>query len=348
MGQLIMPDAASLNRTVETSSRIDELFAKNPAVANRTVINGYSLLDSQYKPNVSTFFMTFKDFGERYSSKESARKESADAVLQDVAGKARAINTGLFIPIAPPAIPGIGTTGGFEFWIQDKGAGDPARLNEITQQFLAKARARPELSGLNTTFRAASRQLHAEVDRAKAVLLGVPVSDVYSALQAQFGSIQVSQFNQYSRVWNVILQSDSPYRRTPSDITRLYTRSIEGKMVPLSALVTTSYVSGPDLVPHFNGFPAAYITGNAAPGYSSGTAIKAMEEVAKEILPSGYGLRGKEIGGNLGKRLHIRDRHRLPRAGRPVRVVDPARRSPDSGTLRHPRRPDIQLAARSK
>jgi multidrug efflux pump len=111
---------------------------------------------------------------------------------------------------------------------------------------------------------------------------------VYSALQAQFGSITVSQFNQYSRVWNVVLQSEAPYRQSPSDIINLYTRSNSGKMVPLSALVKTSYVTGPDLVPHFNGFPAAQITGSAATEYSSGTAIKAMEEVAQEVLPPGY------------------------------------------------------------
>jgi multidrug efflux pump len=289
MGQLIMPDSASLNRTVQASSKVDQLFAKNPAVANRSTINGYSIIDAQYKPNVATFFVTFKDFKERYSSKERARKESAAAVMKEVSVGARAIDTGLFIPIMPPAIMGIGTTGGFEFWIQDKAAGDPARLNEITQQFLAKARARPELTGLNSTFRAASQQLKAEVDRSKTVLLGLPISDVYSTLQAQFGSIQVSQYNEYSRVWNVVLQSDAPYRRTPGDITKLYSRSNAGAMVPLSAVVTTRYVTGPDLVPHFNGFPAAQITGNAAPGYSSGTAIKVMEQVANEVLPSGYG-----------------------------------------------------------
>jgi len=288
MGLLIMPDSASLNRTVQTSSQVDQLFAKNPAVANRSTINGFSIIDAQYKPNVATFFVTFKDFEERYSSKERARKESAEAIMKEVSDGAKAIDTGLFIPIMPPAIMGIGTTGGFEFWIQDKGAGDPARLNEITQQFLAKARARPELTGLNSTFRAASQQLRAEVDRSKTVLLGLPISDVYSTLQAQFGSIQVSQYNEYSRVWNVVLQSDAPYRRTPSDITKLYTRSNAGAMVPLSAVVRTKYVTGPDLVPHFNGFPAAQITGNAAPGYSSGTAIKVMEEVANEVLPSGY------------------------------------------------------------
>ena len=288
MAQIVMPDAASLDRTVETSNQVDALFAKNPAVANRTAINGYSIIDAQYKPNVATVFVTFKDFKERYSSSERARKENYEAVLRDVAAGARNIKTGLFIPIAPPAIPGIGTTGGFEFWVQDQGAGDPARLQEITQQFLAKARQRPELAGLSTTFRASSQQLRAEVDRSKTVLLGVPVGDVYSALQAQFGSIQVSQYNEFSRVWNVILQSDAPFRQRPSDITRLYTKSTEGKMVPLTALVKTEYVTGPDLVPHFNGFPAAQVIGGAAPGYSSGTALKAMEEVASQVLPQGY------------------------------------------------------------
>ena len=163
-----------------------------------------------------------------------------------------------------------------------------ASINLPSSSWPRHARDR-SLTGLNSTFQAASQQLRADVDRSKAVLLGVPVVDVYNALQAQFGSIQVSQYNEYSRVWNVILQSDAPYRRTPSDITKLYTRSLEGKMVPLSALVTTKYVTGPDLVPHFNGFPAAQVTGGAAPGYSSGTAIKVMEEVAKEVLPSGYG-----------------------------------------------------------
>ncbi|UFS70654.1 multidrug efflux RND transporter permease subunit [Geomonas sp. RF6] len=287
--QVLLPDAASLNRTVKMTEKVDALFAQNPAVLNRTIINGYSLIDSQYKPNTATFFVTLKDFKDRYASSDRARKENAQAVLKSIAAGARGIPEGTTIPIPPPAIPGIGTTGGFEFWIQDKGSGDPARLNELTQQFLAKARQRPQLTGLNSTFRASSQQLRAEVDRAKAVLLGVPISDVYSALQAQFGSIQVSQYNEYSRVWNVILQSDASYRRTPADITRVYTRSTNGKMVPLSALVTTSYVTNPDLIPHFNGFPAAQVTGNAAPGFSSGEAIKVMEEVAQEVLPAGYG-----------------------------------------------------------
>jgi multidrug efflux pump len=288
MALVMMPDAASLNRTSQTAALVDALFAKNPAVANRTAINGYSLIDGQYKSNVSTFFVTLKDFKERYSSVERARRENARAVLQTVHNQARSIETGVVLPVAPPAIPGIGTTGGFEFWIQDKGAGDPARLYEITQQFLARARLRPELSGMNSTFRAASQQLRAEVDRSRSVLLGLPVEDVYAALQAQFGSTTVSQYNQYSRVWNVVLQSDAPFRRDPADITRLYSRSNNGQMIPLSAVVATKQVTGPDMVPHFNGFPAAQVTGSAAPGFSSGAAITTMEEVAREVLPEGF------------------------------------------------------------
>jgi multidrug efflux pump len=288
MAALIMPDAAGLDRTAQAAEQLDKLFAKEPAVQDRTAIIGYSLIDSQYKTNAATFFVTLTDFEKRYDSLKTAAKENARAVLLSVYDGAKAIKAGRVIPIAPPAIPGIGTTGGFEFWIQDKGSGEPANLYGLTQQFLDKAHKRPELSDLNSMFCASSQQLRVDVDREKAVLLDVPVQDVYSTIQAQFGSIMVSQYNQYSRVWNVILQSDARYRQDPSDVSRLYARSRNGQMVPLSAVVATHYTSGPDLLPHFNGFPAAQVTGNAAPGYSSGEAINAMEEVAREVLPQGY------------------------------------------------------------
>jgi multidrug efflux pump len=288
MAAIIMPDAASLDRTEEVSERIDAIFAKLPGTENRTQITGYSLLDSGFKTNAATFFVTLKPFDERYGTMKKARAENARAVMTGLFREARNIKEGVIIPIAPPAIPGIGTTGGFEFWIQDMGAGDPAKLDEVTRQFLAKAGQRPELTSLNTTFRATTQQLSADVDRDKANLLGVPVQDVYSAIQAQFGSLTVSQFNQFSRVWWVVLQSEPKYRQNPEDLTRLYTRSNQGQMVPLSAVVKTRWVTGPDLLPHFNGFPASKINGNASAGYSSGQAIGAMEEVAREVLPQGY------------------------------------------------------------
>ena len=285
---IIMPDAASLDRTEAVADRVEKIFEKIPGVATRTQLTGYSLLDSGFKTNAGTFFVTLKPFEDRYGSVKRAKAENARAVLLALHGEASAISEGMVLPVAPPAIPGIGTTGGFEFWIQDTAAGDPARLDALTREFLAKARTRPELAGLSSTFRATTQQLRIDVDREKASLLGVAVKDVYSAIQAQFGSLTVSQYNEYSRVWWVILQSEPAFRQNPEDLTRLYARSNDGDMVPLSALVTTRWVSGPDLLPHFNGFPAAKVNGGAAPGYSSGQAIAAMEEVAWESLPAGY------------------------------------------------------------
>ena len=285
---VIMPDATSLDRTREVMDQVDALFTKIPGVAYRNQITGYSVLDSGYKTNVGTFFVMLKPFEERYASIKKARIENPKIIMTSLHEQTRDILEGLILPIAPPAIPGIGTTGGFEFWIQDTTAGEPARLEEIIQKFLSEASKRPELTGLSTTFRANTRQLSADVDRDEANLLDIPVQDVYNAIQAQFGSLTVSQFNQYSRVWWVILQSDPHFRQSPSDLTRLYTRSNQRKMVPLSAMVSTRWVTGPDMLPHFNGFPAAKVNGNAAAGFSSGQAITAMEEAAREILPQGY------------------------------------------------------------
>jgi multidrug efflux pump len=302
MAAIIMPEAASLDRTQAVAEQVDAIFAKTPGVDKRSMVTGYSLIDAGYKTNAGTFFVTLKDFKERYGSIEAARTQNARAVLVNLYEQSAHIEGGVVLPIAPPPIPGIGTTGGFEFWIQDTGGGDPLQLDEVTQQFLQKARTRSELAALNTTYRANTQQLRADVDRAKATLLGVPIQDVYSAIQAQFGSLTVSQYNQASRVWWVILESEAKYRQDPSDLTRLYTRSDKGQppppystaqsgpgqMVPLSSLVSTRWVAGPDLLPHFNGFPAAKVIGNPAAGYSSGQAISAMEDVAREVLPSGY------------------------------------------------------------
>lgn len=288
MAQVIMPDGASLNRTDAVSKEVDEIFAHLPGVEYRTLINGYSLIDSQYKSNAATVFIKLSDFSERYSSIKTALKENARAVLIGFEEQAIQNEKAIIIPIAPPAIPGMGATGGFEFWIQDMGGHGPLALGEVTEKFLAEAKKRDDLTKLHTTFRASTDQIKLKVDRSKAVLLNVPVEDVFSTLQAQFGSLQVSQFEEYSRVWDVILQSDAPFRKTPNDITRLYAKSSDGAMVPLSALVELTYKSGPDLVPHFNGFPAAKITGNAASGFSSGDAITALKDIAAKTLPSGY------------------------------------------------------------
>ncbi|MFN9390695.1 MAG: efflux RND transporter permease subunit, partial [Betaproteobacteria bacterium] len=288
MALALLPGGASLDRARDVSEKVDALFAADPAVESRSQLIGYSLLDGGFKTNAATLFVTLKDFAARYESIETARAQNPRSVLTGVYKTSASVEEAMVIPVAPPPIPGIGSTGGFELWIQDTAAGDPARLEEAVQAFVARARQRPELAAVNTTFRASLRQLRVDVDRDKALLLGVPVQDVYGAIQAQFGSLVVSQFNQFSRVWQVVLQSDPVFRRKPEDIGRLYTRSQQGDMVPLSTLVTTRWVTGPDVLPRFNGFPAAKVNGGPAAGYSSGQALAALQEVARESLPPGF------------------------------------------------------------
>ena len=211
MAAIVMPEAASIDRTQAVAEKVDAIFAQTPGTDLRSMITGYSLLDSGFKTNAGAFFVTLKDFKERYASTDAARAQNARAVLLHMYAEAQKIQEAIVLPVAPPPIPGIGTTGGFEFWIQDTGSGDPSQLDQVTQEFLAKARARPELTTLSTTFRANTQQLRAIVDRDKATLLGCSIDDVYSAIQAQFGSLTASQFNQFSRVWWVIMRS--PYQR---------------------------------------------------------------------------------------------------------------------------------------
>ncbi|MGH8565234.1 MAG: efflux RND transporter permease subunit [Gammaproteobacteria bacterium] len=283
LAAVIMPDGASLDRTEAVSRRAAQIFAEEPAVKDYSALPGYSLLDNQYKTNAGTLFIALKDFAER-----KGEALSAFTVFNNTLPKLQAIKEGIIVPLNPPAIPGLGNQGGFEFWIQSRGQGGVAGLAAVTRDFIAKAKERPDLAGLNTTFNASSRQLFADVDREKAETLGVPVQEVYDALQTLFGSLYVSQYNKYSRVWQVILQAEPEYRSAPADIENIYVRQRDDHMVPLSALVKTRYKTGPDLVARFNNFLAAKVTGDAAPGYSTGQAIRAMEEVAAEVLPEGY------------------------------------------------------------
>ncbi|MCX8068959.1 MAG: efflux RND transporter permease subunit, partial [Thermodesulfovibrionales bacterium] len=279
----ILPDSASIDRTLKVSEKVSEIFKSHPAVLNRTAISGYSILDSQAKARESTMFITLKEYNEREKP-----ELSAFAVFNDINKKLMSIKEAIVFAFMPPAIPGLGMQGGFEFWIQSRGQGDMKELQEVTKNFISKASQRKELSNLQTTLNANSRQLMVKVDRERAETLGVPVQEIYDAMQTLFGSAYVSQYNKYSRVWQVILQAEGNYRVTPQDIGRIYVRQKNGKMVPLSAVTQSYYVTGAEMVPRFNSFPASRITGQASEGFSSGQALKAMEETAKIVLPSGY------------------------------------------------------------
>ncbi len=280
---VILPDGASLDRTEELTKRVAEIFAEHPSVQDYSSLSGYSLLDGQFKTNTGTVFVALKDFDQRDSPELSVK-----SLFAFVGPKLQALEEGVVIPINPPSIPGLGTQGGFEYWLQNRGRGGVDQLAEKTKKLIAEGGKRPELTRLNTTINAASRQLRVEVDRSKAETLGVPVQVIYDALQTLFGSLYVSQYNKYGRVWQVILQAEPEFREKPEDINNIFVRQRDGKMVPLSALVTARYITGPDLMPRFNGFMAAKVTGDANVGFSSGQSIAAMEEISREVLPDGF------------------------------------------------------------
>jgi multidrug efflux pump len=280
---VMLPDGASIDRAEELTNQVADIFAEHPSVEDASALSGFSIIDGQFKTNTGTVFVSLKDFSERDDP-----SLSADALVAYVTPKLRALKEGYAFPINPPPIPGLGTQGGFEFWLQNRGQGGVAHLETTTRDLMAKATETGEVVRLNSTINSASRQLRANVDRAKAETLGLAVEDVYNTLQTLFGSLYVSQYNKFGRVWQVILQAEPRYREKPEDIQNIFVRQKQGEMVPLSSVVTTEYVSGPDLVSRFNGFMASKITGDAAPGFSSGQSISTMETVSADVLPDGY------------------------------------------------------------
>lgn len=306
LGAVIMPDAASLDRTGAVSQHVTDYFMKQPAVSSVTVVDGFSLLDSQNKNNAGAFFIGFKSFDERYKF-ANIKTQNARAVLIGAYENLSQVKEGIILPVNPPSIPGLGTTGGTEMWIQSKGDASIPQLAGVVNDFMAKAKQRPELARVTSTFNAASQQLLVSVDRDKAETLGVPIEEVYSAMQTMFGSLYVSQFNRSSRLWQVILQAEPSYRLKPGDLDQIFVRSKTNSMVPLKAVMSTRFVTGPDLVTRFNNFPAVKITANAAPGYSSGQVLSTLESVADEVMPPDYGVgwsgeayEARQAGGTSG------------------------------------------------
>ncbi len=225
LGALIMPDAASLDRTAEVGKVASDFFMHDEAVEGVAIVNGYSLLDGQNKNNAGAFFVGFKDFEERYKDSQTIKEQSAPALIQKAAQAFSTVQGGIILPVNPPSIPGLGTTGGMEVWVQSKGDASVGQLAETVGMLVAKARQRPELGAITSTFNVFSRQLLVDVDREKAETLGVPVEDVYSTMQTMFGSLYVSQFNKFSRLWQVILQAEPSYRLKAEDLQQIYVRS---------------------------------------------------------------------------------------------------------------------------
>jgi multidrug efflux pump len=277
------PETASQGVVGRLAEQAQKIASADPAVQDVALVNGFSLVDGQFRNNTAVLFVSFKPF--------EARKDPmllSFAALPRLNAQFAKLQDGFVFALNPPSIPGLGTTGGFEFYVQNRGSGDPRATGAAVQAFLAAARQRPELQGVNTTFRAATQQLFVDLDRNKAEVLGVPVQEVFQTMQSFFGSSIAGQFSQFSRVWWVVLQADPEYRADPADFSKVFVRSHSGAMVPLSALITVRYVAAPKLMERFNGFPSVKVTGSPAEGFSSGQAIAAMEAVARETLPDDF------------------------------------------------------------
>jgi hydrophobe/amphiphile efflux-1 (HAE1) family protein len=281
-GNVQLPDGATLERTRNMAGELGKIIQANPGVQNTMVINGFDLLGGGNKTNASSMFIPLKHWDQR-------KDAPAAAVARDIAAKGAQLREGVTITFNPAAIRGLGTSGGFEMYLQATADPDPTRLYEMTQTFLQALREHPQLTGINSFFRPTVPQLRVEVDREKALSLGVPVQEVFDALQSTMGALYVNDFNKFGRTYRVQMMADAPYRSQPEDLGAVYVRSgMSREMIPLKALIRVNNTVGAEQLERFNGFLAARVLGSGKPGVSSGEAIRAAEETAARVLPEGY------------------------------------------------------------
>ncbi|CAM2930626.1 hydrophobe/amphiphile efflux-1 (HAE1) family protein [Ectopseudomonas mendocina] len=280
-----LPPAASLNRTEALTGAVSQQLMEHPAVQDVVTFAGFDVLTFGVRSNAGVSFVPLKDWSERTTDELDARN-----LTREFMGMGAAQKDGLVMSFNPPPITGMSTTGGFESYIQDRSGGSVEQLGEKVQAFVEAASKRPELAGVQSTFSANVPQYYIDLDRTKTRALGVSVSDVFTAMQATFGSYYVNDFTLYGRTWQVSLQSESQFRRKPEDLGQVYVRSSSGDLVPLSTLLRVRRILGPDSYDRFNVYPSAKVLGGPAPGYSSGQALAAMQEVADEVLGEDYSL----------------------------------------------------------
>jgi hydrophobe/amphiphile efflux-1 (HAE1) family protein len=281
-GNVQLPDGATLERTRRMADEVIRIIGGNPGVRNTIGIVGFDLIGGGNKSNAATMFVPLKDWDERGAN-------TAQAVARDVVQKAGGLREGITIAFNPAAIRGIGLAGGFEVYLQARANPDPAQLFQATQAFMAALARHPQLANINSFFRPTVPQLRVEVDREKAISLGVPVQEVFEALQSTMAALYVNDFNKFGRTYRVQMQADAPFRARPEDLGAVYVRSATTReMIPLKALLTTTNRVGAEQLERFNGFLAARVLGAGRPGVSSGEAIQAVEQVAASALPEGY------------------------------------------------------------
>jgi len=286
-----LPPAASLARTNEVNQRAVEMALEVPGVAHAVNIVGFSGATRTNAPNAGAVFVVLKPFEERAADPN----QSAQAIQKALIGKFSTIQDAMVLVVAPPPVRGIGSAGGFRMMIQDRAGAGPAALQQVVGAMMQRANQTPGLSQVFSMFENATPQLYLDIDRDKAQMLGINVTDVFQALQTYLGSAYVNDFNLLGRTFRVTAQADSDFRQNSKDVLKLRVRNASGDTVPLGTFTTVHDVSAPARVPRYNLYPAAELDGSAAPGYSQGQAIALMEQIAAEVLPQGFSFEWTEL-----------------------------------------------------
>jgi hydrophobe/amphiphile efflux-1 (HAE1) family protein len=280
-----MPDASSIERTDAVMSQLSDIARKTPGITDAFAVSGFSILTRSNSSAAGLLFLHFTPFSERAGKADMTAAAIAGRVNKQY-GK---VEGGQAIVLLPPAVSGIGNSGGFTMQVEDRsGTATPQQLQAATQQLIKAAHSRPELSMLFSTFRASVPQIYVNVDRVKAKQQNVEVSDIFQALQVYLGGLYINDFNYLGRTWHVMAQADAQFRATVNQVGLLKTRNATGGMVPLDAIADLKDVVGPDRIQRYDLYSSADIIGGSAPGYSTGQALAAMEEVANANLPKEY------------------------------------------------------------
>jgi HAE1 family hydrophobic/amphiphilic exporter-1 len=282
--QVILPDSASLQRTDEVMRQCEAILQATPGVQYASTVTGYNFLSQVNTTYSGIFFVSLKEWGERKTP-----EEQYPAILKHVNAAFAQLPEARAFAFSPPAIPGIGTSGGVTFLLQDRAGKDVAFLSQNVAKYVAAARERKELAGVTPMFSPAVPQIFIDVDRDKVLKQNVDLSSVYQTLQTFMGSYFVNYFNRFGRQWQVFIQAEGNYRTDISAVGQFFVKNKEGAMVPLSALSSSKPISGPEFTMRYNLYRCAQLNATPAPGYSSGQAMKAMEEVFKETMPNEMG-----------------------------------------------------------
>lgn len=275
-----MPESASSNRTIQVMNELSDMAAKLPGVKNVMEVSGVDILSSAQKSNAGLLVVSMKDYSERDNSVQD--------IIPQIAGMGALLPDANVMAFQPPSLPGASNTGTLSLYLMNLGGEDVETMGERANAFLAKAMQRPEIGMVYTTLNTTTPMYEFEVDREKAESLNVPVASVFSALQTFLGGSEINDINSFGRTWKVVMQADAKYRTSAGDMRYFYVRSNNGDMVPLNTLVTPKTRNSSVVMTRFNGARAIKIAGDPAPGYSTGQAMTALEEVAKETLPTSY------------------------------------------------------------